>query len=335
MGLDLDPHVSRGRSTIIFSDTRRCSRDLQLDDDSHSSRRESQTELRFIVRSARSPETSRSTRRLTPHTRPTRTFSPWDTQREGPPTSRRLLSSPESQPRPWSHSRRHMLVVAKLEILNVFFVGMARAVVKNSNYVCPPRRGGTPSRASTPDLMILIAPSTRLLASFSGFFAGLSWTGDGSRRASRSASIATTTSSSSLSATTAAAAARDVPAPLAPQRRPRLHCPSRHASRNNNQPISSSISSLTHDRRHTCSRCGKSYKNAYILKRHMLYECGKAPSFSCPHCSFSSKYERNLKAHINHRHLGQSTMPSIVVNQRETRHQQGREWLVMVMVGIF
>ena len=59
---------------------------------------------------------------------------------------------------------------------------------------------------------------------------------------------------------------------------------------------------LGYDRRHDCSRCGKSYKNAYILKRHVLYECGKAPSFKCPHCLFSSKYERNLKAHINHRH---------------------------------
>ncbi|XP_014482693.1 PREDICTED: putative transcription factor ovo-like protein 3, partial [Dinoponera quadriceps] len=159
-----------------------------------------------------------------------------------------------------------------------------------------------------------------------GFFAGLSWSGDGSRRVSRSASIATTTTSSLSAAATTTAATSDVPAPLAPQRRPRLHCPSRHANRNNNQPISSSISSLTHDRRHTCSRCGKSYKNAYILKRHMLYECGKAPSFSCPHCSFSSKYERNLKAHINHRHVDlHSAIPGIVVGQRETRHQHGRE----------
>ncbi|KAL0132458.1 hypothetical protein PUN28_000302 [Cardiocondyla obscurior] len=169
---------------------------------------------------------------------------------------------------------------------------------------------------------ILIVPSTRLLASFTGFFAGLGWTGDGSRRVSRSANSATTTSSS--------AAASDVPAPLTPQRRPRLHCPSRHAtSRNNNHPsisISSSGGLVHHDRRHNCSRCGKSYKNAYILKRHLLYECGKAPSFSCPHCAFSSKYERNLKAHINHRHIDlQPALSGIVVSQRETRHQHGRE----------
>lgn len=101
----------------------------------------------------------------------------------------------------------------------------------------------------------------------------------------------------------------EVPAPLAPQRRARMHCPSsRYQGRsiNNNRASVAHhavVVELGHDRRHNCSRCGKSYKNAYILKRHLLYECGKEPSFSCPHCDFSSKYERNLKAHINHRHM--------------------------------
>ncbi|KAG7205752.1 hypothetical protein KM043_007701 [Ampulex compressa] len=139
--------------------------------------------------------------------------------------------------------------------------------------------------------------SNRVLRHFPGFFASLGWSPENSRRGSRSAG-------------------NEVPAPLAPQRRARLHCPSRHASRNNNRPIGG-ISSSVHDRRHNCSRCGKSYKNAYILKRHLLYECGKAPSFSCPHCAFSSKYERNLKAHINHRHVDvQPGQSSPAVNQR-------------------
>ncbi|XP_043465553.1 zinc finger protein CKR1-like [Leptopilina heterotoma] len=124
------------------------------------------------------------------------------------------------------------------------------------------------------------------------FFASLGWNADGTRRISRNSN--------------------DVPAPLAPQRRARLHCPSHHVSRNNNRPIN--ISAL--DRRHNCARCGKSYKNAYILKRHTLYECGKAPSFSCPHCAFSSKYERNLKAHINHRHMDVQSQSSATINQR-------------------
>ncbi|CAD1476570.1 unnamed protein product, partial [Heterotrigona itama] len=128
-----------------------------------------------------------------------------------------------------------------------------------------------------------------------GFFASLGWSSEGTRRISR-------------------ASANEVPAPLTPQRRARLHCPSRHPGRNNNRPIGTvSVSGI--DRRHNCSRCGKSYKNAYILKRHLLYECGMAPSFNCPHCAFSSKYERNLKAHINHRHVA-SQSAGTPVNQR-------------------
>ncbi|CAK9802896.1 Longitudinals lacking protein, isoforms A/B/D/L [Anthophora quadrimaculata] len=132
---------------------------------------------------------------------------------------------------------------------------------------------------------------------FSGFFGSLGWSSsDVQRRVSRGS-------------------ASDVPAPLTPQRRARLHCPSLHPGRNNNRPIDTVSSASGLDRRHNCSRCGKSYKNAYILKRHLLYECGKAPSFNCPHCAFSSKYERNLKAHINHRHVpSQST--GTTVNQR-------------------
>ncbi|XP_076237932.1 uncharacterized protein LOC143181434 [Calliopsis andreniformis] len=146
---------------------------------------------------------------------------------------------------------------------------MARAVVKSSRP--------------------LIERSNRLLRLFAGFLAILGWSSSGSRRASR-------------------VSTNDVPAPLTPQRRARLYCPSRHGGRsnnnnnNNNRPIGS-ITGIGLDRRHNCSRCGKSYKNAYILKRHLLYECGKAPSFNCPHCAFSSKYERNLRAHINHRHV--------------------------------
>ncbi|XP_011882465.1 PREDICTED: gastrula zinc finger protein xFG20-1-like [Vollenhovia emeryi] len=166
---------------------------------------------------------------------------------------------------------------------------------------------GTDSRGLSPAFRYASYIHTRPYPHAS-FFAGLGWTGEGSRRVSRSANSATTTSSSTV--------ASDVPAPLTPQRRPRLHCPSRHtASRNNNHPsISSSGGLMHHDRRHNCSRCGKSYKNAYILKRHLQYECGKAPSFSCPHCAFSSKYERNLKAHINHRHVDlQPALSGIVV----------------------
>ncbi|XP_076682746.1 uncharacterized protein LOC143376372 [Andrena cerasifolii] len=197
-----------------------------------------------------------------------------------------------------------MLVVAKLETLNVvsFLYRMARAVVKSSRVTNRSRVESRWARSQP-----LIDPSKPLFRLFAGFLASLGWSSSGTRRVSR-------------------APAGDVPAPLAPQRRARLHCPSRHPGRsnnnnNNNRPIGS-ISGTGLDRRHNCSRCGKSYKNAYILKRHLLYECGKAPSFNCPHCTFSSKYERNLKAHINHRHVASQTaqstgtVASTTVNQR-------------------
>ncbi|XP_058795886.1 longitudinals lacking protein, isoforms A/B/D/L isoform X10 [Phymastichus coffea] len=139
-----------------------------------------------------------------------------------------------------------------------------------------------------------------------GYFASVNW------RDSSSPSPSSSQRHSSRNST-------EVPAPLAPQRRARMHCPTRHPGRaniNNNNNNNNNRTPSHHsesviigsglDRRHNCTRCGKSYKNAYILKRHLLYECGKAPSFSCPHCAFSSKYERNLKAHINHRHVEQN-----------------------------
>lgn len=142
-------------------------------------------------------------------------------------------------------------------------LGMARALCDNVE----------------PDTDVSLLIKHDFLFDLAGYFAGLGWTAETTRRNPRNSG----------------------------ERRNRLLCPTRHANHNNNRSMP--MSGL--DRRHNCARCGKSYKNAYILKRHMLYECGKAPSFSCPHCAFSSKYERNLKAHINHRHVN---LPP--VNQR-------------------
>ncbi|XP_044008752.1 longitudinals lacking protein, isoforms A/B/D/L isoform X8 [Aphidius gifuensis] len=135
-----------------------------------------------------------------------------------------------------------------------------------------------------------------------GFFARIGWTGETNRRRNYN-NINNNINNNNEDI---------VPEPLTPQRRARLHCPTRHNNRNNNRQLTIS----THEKRHDCSRCGKSYKNAYILRRHILYECGKLPSFNCSQCSFSSKYERNLKAHINHRHVMTKQQPNSTLNQR-------------------
>lgn len=140
------------------------------------------------------------------------------------------------------------------------------------------------------------------LFKFTGFFSRIGWTSETNHRRNYN-NINNNINFNNNNEDT-------VPEPLAPQRRARLHCPTRN--RNNNRQLTIS----THEKRHGCSRCGKSYKNAYILRRHILYECGKLPSFNCPQCSFSSKYERNLKAHINHRHVMTKQQPNSTFNQR-------------------
>lgn len=57
-----------------------------------------------------------------------------------------------------------------------------------------------------------------------------------------------------------------------------------------------------------CCCCGRLYKYRKNLFKHMKYECGKEPGFSCPHCSYKSKQKSNLKCHIaiQHTHLKSS-----------------------------
>nr|CAH7735844.1 unnamed protein product [Callosobruchus chinensis] len=44
-------------------------------------------------------------------------------------------------------------------------------------------------------------------------------------------------------------------------------------------------------RRFTCTRCGKRYKHAHILRRHMEYECGVPPKFQCGVCGKCTKVQ--------------------------------------------
>lgn len=54
-----------------------------------------------------------------------------------------------------------------------------------------------------------------------------------------------------------------------------------------------------------CDVCHKQYKYVHSLKRHIKYECGKAPSFECfiSGCDYKSKRKDNLNAHIRSMHL--------------------------------
>ncbi|XP_072767119.1 uncharacterized protein [Anoplolepis gracilipes] len=58
--------------------------------------------------------------------------------------------------------------------------------------------------------------------------------------------------------------------------------------------------------RHTCSRCSKSYKHAWHLKRHTKFECGQEPRVQCPYCSAKMKQRGHVYRHIRQCHRGKS-----------------------------
>lgn len=53
---------------------------------------------------------------------------------------------------------------------------------------------------------------------------------------------------------------------------------------------------------HKCNKCLRTYSKAVNLKRHLRFECGVEPQFSCPYCPHKSKLKENLKKHILIKH---------------------------------
>lgn len=51
-----------------------------------------------------------------------------------------------------------------------------------------------------------------------------------------------------------------------------------------------------------CPQCFKTYATKGTLKRHLIYECGKLPQFSCPFCNLKSYHKSNMERHIRRQH---------------------------------
>lgn len=60
--------------------------------------------------------------------------------------------------------------------------------------------------------------------------------------------------------------------------------------------------------RHTCYRCGRHYLHRPTLKRHLMYECGKEPSFGCQFCKRIFKRKDALHAHVLVKHYSKNQM---------------------------
>ncbi|KAG8259315.1 hypothetical protein J6590_014784 [Homalodisca vitripennis] len=89
------------------------------------------------------------------------------------------------------------------------------------------------------------------------------------------------------------------------------HCPhrSRHkqdlkthvAFKHSNFSKSAEMSS-NESRQHVCVKCGKRYKHAKHLTRHLRYECDTEPQFLCPLCPYRSKHKQHLQTHTTNKH---------------------------------
>lgn len=47
-----------------------------------------------------------------------------------------------------------------------------------------------------------------------------------------------------------------------------------------------------------CDVCGRVYLHKRSLTRHLRYECGKAPQFSCPYCPNKFKRKGTFQSHL-------------------------------------
>lgn len=62
-----------------------------------------------------------------------------------------------------------------------------------------------------------------------------------------------------------------------------------------------------------CPECGRIYKLKSSLRNHIKWECGKAPQFKCPYCSYEAKQKMHLARHLDrvHKEIDYSCLPEI------------------------
>ncbi|KAG8259319.1 hypothetical protein J6590_014788 [Homalodisca vitripennis] len=85
------------------------------------------------------------------------------------------------------------------------------------------------------------------------------------------------------------------------------HCPYHSKHRGNLQrhmllKHSTSSCDVSEEKRFGCTTCGRKYKHNYLLRRHLQYECGIEPRFSCSLCPYKGNYRQSLQSHMVLKH---------------------------------
>lgn len=63
-------------------------------------------------------------------------------------------------------------------------------------------------------------------------------------------------------------------------------------------------------KKHTCKKCGKVYAFYTSLWRHLHYECGMEPQFTCEICNLRFAQKSNLERHMRNMHpMANMTLP--------------------------
>lgn len=52
----------------------------------------------------------------------------------------------------------------------------------------------------------------------------------------------------------------------------------------------------------SCHMCTRSYSSKFTLWRHLKYECGKEPKFSCMFCPKKAYYRTEISRHMKKKH---------------------------------
>lgn len=90
-------------------------------------------------------------------------------------------------------------------------------------------------------------------------------------------------------------------------------------------PLTGSNRRISEYFRHTCPKCGRTYKWRSSLKSHLQNECGKEPSCLCPHCPYRCKVRSNLLKHVRNYHKNESTA---FINQSKS------SWVLRVLARV-
>lgn len=55
-------------------------------------------------------------------------------------------------------------------------------------------------------------------------------------------------------------------------------------------------------KKYPCPKCLSTFVKRHDLNRHLKYECGQAPRFQCPYCSYRAKQRQNAYSHVRKVH---------------------------------